>query len=590
VDRDSQVILIEDVVSLLERSCLIEKALELDAGFALIFIDGGEWRSRFERYEALSPIEEEKFSECDRIERQGHSAQPGISEVLHKDWTPSTDRLRHLADIRIRNDKGIDLDTFRASGLSSLRALMAENLGTPAKRSAVEGATSVLAKPDSVERVLDLQQRWTAAEYLKSVFTRQSKSSTGDGLCAKERALSPILGPTHYVDEIGNQFMSRLVDVFLVQEGGRSLELFRRLVASTSDEEAVLLANDAEFVRYHSGLWSHLDEKEREIRQYARVEFRQVVTKLDGEQFSRRAITTGPSLTYCQLHGLKIEPNTTSLGVIRDAQIEVGEGRLPILEVLKNQRILTLNGLTNSKVSHTVHDALDHIWFFDLLQRRGILDRHGDFLTSIGNPEEFDLFSRESECVASISFGARLWANQQIGFTPIWGVQDIRSRLDEAFRRDQLEERQLPAYRTVLELSEIPFSREAQSLAFVWSNYLVELDEQRRKQGEIKQGRRGPSKVLDPWAPDYLCFFIDAHHELCNPKNKHRDNLLRVHLAIEEYLTSERVLSGEQFVLRVPRLHDTNVWDPNDTPLPHRRIEWMSRHFGFTALREPADL
>ena len=498
--------------------------------------------------------------------------------------------MRLLSDQTINNGEHVSLKQFQVAC-----EILIDQIGTKAGKSYSRDNGEFLSRtaypPDSVAQVRRLETRKRAADFVNARFTQSFKSLDGLVDDPLVKALSPLSGPTHLVDEITNQFMVRLLDAFLVKPAREALQQFRMLEFSTSDEEAVVLTNDTEFIRIYDELWAHLTSSEVEVERYARSEFPKVLKKLDGEQLTRRGVRTGPSLDEVRLNGLQLEPIPGAMHKIEEAQAYVGSRRLPILEVLKNEKILNLNDLSYSKVSHAVHDALDHIWFFDLLSRKEILQRHSIYFRGIENPELHDMFCRESESVASISFGVRLWANQQIGFVPNTSLSEIRLRLEDAFREQKLEEHHLHAFRRVLYLSSNVQTREAQSLAFVWSNYLVELDEQRRKHGEIKYFRNGArSMPLDPWDPDYLCFFIDAHHELCDPKNKHRDNLLRVHMAIEEYLCSEDAISGKRFVLRVPRLHERSVWDPQKTTLPSSRIEWMARHFGFTALREPADI
>ena len=82
------------------------------------------------------------------------------------------------------------------------------------------------------------------------------------------------------------------------------------------------------------------------------------------------------------------------------------------------------------------------------------------------------------------------------------------------------------AYRRIKSLRK--GSVEWQSLGFAFSNYITELDEQRRKHGKIKQRDPRTRKIigeLDPLSPDYLSFFIDTHSEIMSSKHKHRDDL-----------------------------------------------------------------
>ena len=144
-----------------------------------------------------------------------------------------------------------------------------------------------------------------------------------------------------------------------------------------------------------------------------------------------------------------------------------------------------------------------------------------------------------------------------------------------------------------------PMQREAQSLAFVFSNYLTELDEQRRKHGKIKRKDTRTKKILgelDPWSPDYLSFFVEAHNLLLNSKNRHRNTLHLVHLLFEDFLNKNDSLEGGTLILHMNTV--LNQWtelardgDELAAPLmglslPPERINWILANPGFTAIKD----
>ena len=135
-------------------------------------------------------------------------------------------------------------------------------------------------------------------------------------------------------------------------------------------------------------------------------------------------------------------------------------------------------------------------------------------------------------------------------------------------------------------LAKSPTLRESQSLAFVFSNYLVELDEQRRKHGTIKFRNRDMEILgeLDSWSPDFLCYFIETHRLLLDSKSKHRDSLLRAHIILEQHLCSEDA-TREGNLLRIDA-DDLDKVDFSHVTLPADRVLWMSRNYGFTAIRD----
>lgn len=152
------------------------------------------------------------------------------------------------------------------------------------------------------------------------------------------------------------------------------------------------------------------------------------------------------------------------------------------------------------------------------------------------------------------------------------------------FVAGELEQRHMNAYQTIKGLRK--GSVEWQSLGFTFSNYITELDEQRRKHGKIKQRDPRTRKIigeLDPLSPDYLCFFIDAHSEILSSKNKHRDDLFRFHILLEECLHA--AANGENPVPRRILLGNLRNIDFKQTRLPEQRLHWMRNNYGFTATR-----
>src|SRR5690606_24385730 len=154
-------------------------------------------------------------------------------------------------------------------------------------------------------------------------------------------------------------------------------------------------------------------------------------------------------------------------------------------ELAKNWLILTLSGFEGSKLSLAVHDAIDHMWTFDLAERKGLFSKFSDLFESIGNPQLTDIFKREGEILASISFGTRYWELQS-GFRPILDTRSINEHLASLSSKGELSERHQRAVEITTDLMSEPESTEYTSLGFVLSNYLATLHEQRRRYGRIK--------------------------------------------------------------------------------------------------------
>jgi hypothetical protein len=80
------------------------------------------------------------------------------------------------------------------------------------------------------------------------------------------------------------------------------------------------------------------------------------------------------SLEVLKNRGIRIKVPYEHIELIRRNFIEGAE--CPILDRIKNMRIVTINGFEGSKMSLTIHDIFDHFWFYSKLERLGVLDRY----------------------------------------------------------------------------------------------------------------------------------------------------------------------------------------------------------------------
>jgi hypothetical protein len=100
---------------------------------------------------------------------------------------------------------------------------------------------------------------------------------------------------------------------------------------------------------------------------------------------------------------------------------------------------------------------------------------------------------------------------------------------------------------------------------------------------------------LDPASPDYLSFFVEAHHLIVGSvekridgrsRVKHRDTLLRMHLEFENLLANKDLAQpgkGIRWTIFPQNLEELDV---SRLQLSPERIRWISHNFGFTAVRE----
>jgi hypothetical protein len=443
---------------------------------------------------------------------------------------------------------------------------------------------------DTVEEITQLETQHRAMRFIHKAYALSDLSPT-------DRALAPLNLPMHSVSHISNQFGGRILPCYLNPDSGAGWEEFQALTAHTTDEELILLTNETQFKDFHQGVWEHLAEVDFEVAQTVQARLAKdsnprnaeqgIIARNDRYQFNGNE--THRSLENMLARGVQISVDPRGLESVKQAHQVAGSGILPMTESLKNERVLVVNGFEGSKISLAVHDAIDHTLVFGIAKESGLLSKFRELMQSIGNPQHTDIFKREGETIASISFGVRYWANLEHGFVPIVKVDSLLNHMDGQFDADILQDRHMAAFKILRSLAEKPASREAQSLAFVFSNYIIELGEQRRKHGKIKQRDLDTNHVsgeLDPYSADFLALFIELHHELLNSSNKHRDNLLRFHILLEEYLCA--VASGavsDDTRLTIP-VQDMRNMDFTGTSLPPNRIQWMTRNYGFTAIRD----
>jgi hypothetical protein len=503
----------------------------------------------------------EKFRGADSFEDAGESAsRQAVAKLNASDV------------LRIDNSGEIDELDRQVQWLGEHLQLDARVDGRP---SAFLNTRGFSPAHDRYDSLLLLEQRRAVVDILQRRLCKLDLSS-------EERSLVALGRGGHAVHHLTNQFALQLAEAFVNTDIEKAFESFRQLLSRTLDEEMALLTNRREFEAIHDEIHSTLRGNRVALHDAVASNVETILSN-DRAQFSSSA----PRPLHAMLKsGVRVRVLKDGKELIRRAQDEAGSGQIPVTEVLKRQRVVDVNDFGETKVSQIVHDAIDHVWLAKLLHDRDIYERYRSFFVSIGDPVHTDLFKREGETIASIGFGVRYWAGMAVGFVPRFGIGDILRCLDRHFDAGRLHGPHLDAFRIVRDLCRDPSQREAQSLSFVLSNYITELDEQRRKHGEIKQ--RIPAaphelQVLDPWSPDFLCMLIETHRALLDSKNKHRDHLFAVHLLLEDFLSSDRPLDDEGLLICVDSLLDTDL---SRVRLPGARIEWMSRHHGFTAFND----
>jgi len=571
-----------DEVALISLYCEDEvNYLKNSLNGKLLVVHCDDLTIRYERYVrryARDPrriLQVEEFAELDARER--FSDDP---------VEPNIDRVISMADIVIDNSTSKE-------DLSRRLKEALESFGCRPQNSLIPSEEDP-DSPDSFFFVKRLERRYRAITFFRDYVALKYHPELTDS----DRALAALTPSLHSVHHVSDEFAVRLIEAILGPEDDKdsrkAFERYKSVPYHTTDEELALLLNEAQFQNFYEQLQSHLLNAEKSIHRSS-IEHLREIAKADEKQFR---VEEGRSLAKMLENGLGISLAPEAHDDWKEALRICGDGPTPVTEILKNKRLVEVSGLGNSKISLVIHDAIDHLWFINVLNEEGFFAKYSRLFRSIGNPMATDLYKREGEAIASISFGVRSWTNFQVGYAPTWTIHDIATMFDEHLDGKRLDETHSDAHRIIRRLARNPFSREAQSLSFVYSNYRTELDEQRRRYGTIKYRNLETNRIegeLDPQGADYLSFFIEAHNLLVGavekrhdgrPRVKHRDTLLRIHLLFESRLADKEAASrgeGIRWSLFPQKLNELDISSINLSP---ERIRWISHNFGFTAVRE----
>lgn len=496
------------------------------------------------------------------------------------DDEPNVENVCAMADYKLENSDTLESLKLKIFELvKTIPESLAKNPFEPLPKifrglDSRKDSESTILNLDSFDELKELETKMRALEFLTNFHANPEMTD-------KERALSALFQPTHTVKSISNQFAYRLLPAYFESDSTKALELYESIEPYTIDEELALLLNQNEFKSLHKKMSEHLQKIAPEIESAVRNSSEQIKIN-DRLQFDT---TATESLENVKSRGLTIRLNLDHVKSLEIAQGRVRNGRIPVIEIIKRDRIIESGGQANSKVSLAVHDLMDHIWFFTKLEEHGVLDKHKSLFTSIGNPHLTNIYKREGEIAASIAFGVRAWSRAGLGFVPNFSLDEIKAIFEQAFDTDSLSAVGISTLRDLRKICLRPKSRNYQCISFVFSNYLAELDEQRRKHGKIKvrNGKNQLSGELNPWGHEFLSFFIDAMNLILDSHTKHRDTLLRAHISLEEFFASKAALQGQSLEITPQFLEKMDV---TEISIPPERIEWMSQNYGFTAVRD----
>jgi hypothetical protein len=396
------------------------------------------------------------------------------------------------------------------------------------------------------------------------------------------------------VDEIGPDLIDRLYPKALVNHlsklpelGNTSFsEVVARIEGITDHRDpqltqllatisAVVSSEDVE--REAQALYLSMHNREDEVRN----EFPDKVSAFDESDRNQAVDAHDPrTLDYYLRHGLTVSATTEDKA--RAHSTCANDRRdVPIIEKLKAERLLTINGFVHSRVMYLIHDMLDHGWLFNHLRDMRIFTHYHDFLISIDmNPATAFLYSRQAEILSTIGFGTRRWAlAKSQGERLVTQDDDILaiigsgsdSRTDHALRvYEEMTADNREWTRSVIE------------------NMVVQIADERRRWGAIKQRQsdgqiQGVTKLLDPL---HLSLLIEATNAVQQCET-YRTVQLEAMTLVDGVLERELLQTGgdTQFRVDVPRGVGAALAEADLS-----KIEWFRQHLDFSTCYNPIPL
>lgn len=254
---------------------------------------------------------------------------------------------------------------------------------------------------------------------------------------------------------------------------------------------------------------------------------------------------------------------------------------VPILELVKNQRIFDLSGYEDSKASLAVHDVYDHAIFSEILAQHGLLEKYEDLLEEIGDPLNTDALSRSGERLASIAYQARKMLAIDIDqYEARFSAKDKNiERLENLFAEE--EGGRLEDASAILESEAYDEKR----LEFVINEVLAEFMREKNDRGYLKYVA-GDDQFEDFKFFDkrYLGLMVEIVHLLSQEEfqTEVADWEYKLCAYIEHILTeSAEGAEPPQFEIS---FEEVQQFEPEDHLAPEK-LEWLREHIGFTTLK-----
>jgi len=361
-------------------------------------------------------------------------------------------------------------------------------------------------------------------------------------------------------------------------------ERYRSISPSVQDQ--VLALRGLDFATFAS---LHNDVQAIDVAEYDSDSRRATIGCIDANEISR--LETDRTLEQLQDSGLEVmlEPGLRSdlRNFVHNTPLEDYRRRLPLLELFKNDKRAIINGLPDSKVSLVVHDSFDHMWGFDFAERTGLSEKYNEFFESVGDPASSDMYNRQSELLATVLFGYRIFKDTDNSFEPTFDIEKVR-RVLRAQRNHHTEEFSANQADALNLLEGLTNPHEISLIGYSVSNIHDEVVEQRRKHGRVKlvDPETGQvDRVLRTLEPEYIAFVVEMLHQLFQHEGELKHDLLAIHALTEKYLYSMSVLeSGEAVSPLHITLDEIKQCDPlNEDIREVGQADWLSENLGALA-------
>lgn len=283
------------------------------------------------------------------------------------------------------------------------------------------------------------------------------------------------------------------------------------------------------------------------------------------------------SLQALKQNGLKIQFAPEKISLLQKVYNE--NQNCSMLEKLKNDRFLTINGFKNSKIALMIHDAFDHFWTYSLLEKHGLLAYYTNFLQKVGNPHITDIFKREGELIASIAYEYR-YTTLSDKTDSLLTYRQIKELLNQSGLQTANQQR---AYDLLNKHESNP--EFTYQLPMITSNVFVELMEQRRKHGFIRVFDKNFNSIgtLSTLDPEYLALITDTYNCLYTNKHEGINALSNIMIMGENYLVD--VAKNNQTNNLIIKLSDIENYDITNTLLSSQQINQIKQNLGSVSSR-----